>query len=69
VSSFRSSATGRSRGTTGNKSTRTTISRQHEREDKTGKIVELEDDIDAEFGDFSATGQMFNMLEKAVSAP
>lgn len=41
-------------------------SRQSERDDKTGKIMELEDDLDAEFGDFGATGQMFNLLEKAV---
>lgn len=30
--------------------------------------MELEDDLDAEFGDFGATGSMFNMLEKAVRA-
>ncbi len=67
VSSYRSSATGRSRGTTGNKSHRSVHSRQSERDDKTGQIMELEDDLDAEFGDFGATGYMFNMLEKAVS--
>ena len=66
VSSFRSSATGRSRTTTGTRGHRA-ASKQSDRNDKTGQIMELEGDLDAEFGELGATGYMFNLLEKAVS--
>jgi hypothetical protein len=72
VSSFKSSATGRSRTTTGTKSHRSVHSKQSDRDhhhaslDKTGQIMELEDDYDGEFSDFNATGQMFNLLEKSA---
>lgn len=67
VSSYRSSATGRSRTTSGNRSYRSTNSRATDRDDKTGKIIDL--DIDGEFGglNLNATGYMFDMLQKAVS--
>lgn len=67
VSSYRSSATGRSRNTSSNRSYRSTHSKTTDRDDKTGKIIEL--DIDGEFGalGLNATGFMFDLLQKAVS--
>lgn len=34
--------------------------------DKTGKIIELDEDIDGEFSNLGATGFMFDMLQKMV---
>lgn len=66
VSSFRSSATGKSRNTMGARSYRSSQSKQQDRLDKTGQIIELDNEVDAEFVDLSATGLMFNMLQKQV---
>eukprot|EP01039_Chlorochromonas_danica_P007818 gene7818-8630_t len=71
VSSYRSSVTGRSR-TTGTKSRGgTALSRQNEKEDKTGQIFDIDDDdLDKEFlrsgTAFSSTGNMFDSLQKAL---
>lgn len=65
VGSFRSSATGRSK--TSKASRRSTPSNTNADLDKTGKIIELDDDLEEEFGSFNSTGQMFDMLQKSVS--
>lgn len=70
VSSYRSSVTGKTRTSSASRTTRSFGSRGSDRDgskalDKTGQIIEL-DDPDNEFGDFNATGYMFDMLQKAV---
>jgi hypothetical protein len=66
VSSYRSSATGRSRNTSGNRSYRTTQGKNGI-DERNGHIIEL--DIDGEFSamNLKATGNMFDMLQNAVS--
>ncbi len=70
VSSFRSSATGRSRGTGGTRSRygseKGSNSGHPNSMDKTGQIMELDDDPDADFGNLSSTGALFDMLQKTV---
>lgn len=68
VSSYRSSATGRSRNTSSNRSYRSTNSKHTDRDDKTGKIFDLENEFEGEVGGFGATGYLFDMLQKAVSS-
>jgi hypothetical protein len=69
VSSYRSSATGKTRSSSASRTVRSLGSRGSDRDgkaqDATGQIIEL-DDPDNEFGDFNATGSMFEMLQRAV---
>jgi hypothetical protein len=71
VSSFRSSITGRSRGTKSrNGTSHSRTSTTTNANDKTGQIFDLEEDeFDKEFGhgaNFNATGAMFQNLQKQV---
>jgi len=34
--------------------------------DKSGQIIELDNELDNEFSDLAATGAMFNLLQKQV---
>jgi hypothetical protein len=68
VSSYRSSATGKTRSSSASRTVRSLGSRASDRDgkaqDTTGQIIEL-DGPDNEFGDFNATGSMFEMLPRA----